>query len=219
MKRILIAGAMTAAVLAAAATQASAATNLTYRVTVVNRTHNNLTELVYGVHDSRAHLWQKGRRASTGMALLARDGSTPRALRELRRMRGVRHSGVTEDIAPGRSLTFTVRTTSRHRRLSWASMLVCTNDGFTGLDSRPLPIRVNGRTRFTVRRSIPAYDAGAEANDESASSVPCLGAHGVGPDEARNIRKHPGIRGGADLSPARHGWGSSAAQVTIKRIG
>lgn len=219
MKRILIAGAVTAGVLAAGATQAAAVTNLTYRVTVVNRTPDGLTPLVYGVHDQRAHLWQKGRRASAGMALLARDGATTRALGELSRKRGVLHAGVTDEIAPGRSVTFTVRATSRHRRLSWASMLKCTNDGFTGLDSRVLPIRVKSRTRFAVRRNIPAYDAGAEANDESASSVPCLGAHGVGPDAARGIRKHLGIMGGYDLSSARHGWGSSAALMTIKRIG
>jgi len=219
MKRILIAGVVTAAVLVPAATQASAATKLTYHVTVLNRTPDGLTPLVYGVHNRRAHLWRKGRRASAGMRLLARDGGTTTALAELSRMRGVRHAGVTDEIASGRSLAFTIRTTSRYRRLSWASMLKCTNDGFTGLDSLVLPIRVKGRTRFTVRRSIPAYDGGAEANDESANSVPCLGAHGVGPDEARNVRRHPGVRGDEDLSRARHGWGSRAAQVTIKRLG
>jgi hypothetical protein len=219
MKRILIVGVVGAAVLAGVAAQASAATSLTYRVTVLNRTPDGLTPLVYGVHDQRAHLWRKGRRATAGTGLLARDGDTRTALAELSRRRGVRNAGVTDEIASGRSLTFTVRTTPGYRRLSWASMLKCTNDGFTGVDSHALPMRVKGKSRFTIRRNIPAYDAGVEVNDESAASVPCLGAHGVGRDEALNIRKHPGIRGNDDLARASHGWGTAAARLTIRRIG
>ena len=97
-------------------------------------------------------------------------------------------------------------------------MLVCSNDAFAGQSSYPLPLRRNGRTRFAVRINARAYDAGTEVNNELSSAVPCLGAHNVGPDENRRIRRHPGIQGNGDLSVARHDWGSTAARVTIRRV-
>lgn len=220
MRRVLIGAGIAGLMAVGAATAAPAmgATPLTYRVTIENRTQADLTPVVYAVHDRTARMWRNGRRASFGMTRLAEDGVPDIVRNEVARRRGVRSAGVANRIAAGRSISFTVRTTTRHRRLSWASMLVCTNDGFTGQSSYALPLKRNGRTRFSVRVNARAYDGGSEVNDERSSSVPCLGAHGVGRDERRVIRRHPGISGRGDLTVTSHGWGQNAARVTIRRI-
>lgn len=221
MRGVLI-GAGVAAILgmaAASAVPAMGATPLTYRVTIENRTPADLTPVVYAVHDRTARMWRTGRRASFGISRLAEDGVPDIARDEIARRRGVRSASIANRISAGRSISFTVRTTTRHRRLSWASMLVCTNDGFAGQSSYQLPLKRKGKKRFTVRLNVRAYDAGSEVNNERSSAVPCLGAHGVGPDERRTIRRHPGISGRGDLTVTSHGWGPNAARVTIRRIG
>jgi hypothetical protein len=186
---------------------------LEYRITIINLSRADLTPAVYGVHDRRASLFRRGRFATPGIALLAEDGVTSVAAAELRRKRGVRQVGVSNRIARGRSITLRVRTTSRHRRFSFASMAVCSNDTFAGLNKIALPVRPRRRV-INVR----AFDAGSERNTESAAHVPCLGAHGVGPSERRRIAAGSRIRGIADLVNHRHGWGRYIARVVIRRV-
>jgi hypothetical protein len=215
MRRItILAGVGAAAVLATAgAGSAMAATPLNYKVTVINKTPNDLTPLVVSVGDKRGYLWRDGRRASAGLAELARDGGTFQLEAEADRRRGVRQVFTTNRIAPGRRITFNVRTTNGARRLSWATMLVSTNDAFVGQNNFALPVRRGKAGRATI--NVRAYDAGAERNTESAAHVPALGAHGVGPGERRNVRRHPGIRGNNDVA-ASQGWGTYAARVIIR---
>lgn len=210
----LIAGVGAAAALVTAgAGSAMAATPLNYKVTVVNTTPNDLTPLVVSVGNKRGHLWQNGRRASPGLAELARDGGTFQLEHEADRRRGIRQVFTTSRIAPGKRITFNVRTTNGARRLSWASMLVSTNDAFVGQNNYLLPVR-RGKARRAAFR-VRAYDAGAERNTESSAHVPALGAHGVGPNERRKVRRHPGIRGNNDVA-ASEDWGKFAARVIIR---
>ncbi len=215
MRRItILAGVGAAAVLASAgASSAMAATPLNYKVTVVNTTPNSLTPLVVSVGNKRGHLWRSGRRASPGLAELAKDGGTSQLEAEAERRRGIRQVFTTRRIAPGGRVTFRVRTNNGTRRLSWATMLVSTNDAFVGQNNYALPVRRGKAGRADLR--IRAYDAGAERNTESAAHVPGLGAHGVGPSERRNVRPHPGIRGNNDV-PASQDWGRFAARVIIR---
>jgi hypothetical protein len=197
------------------ATAVSAPKPLTYRITVTNLTSSDLTRIAVVAHDRRATIWRTGGRASRGLSDLAEDGSTTRLLAEARGRRGVRRAFAAGRIAPGRSTTFTVRTTTAQRRLTLATMLVCTNDGFTGVASRPLPLRKGARAGRATWR-VPAYDAGSERNTESSAHVPCLGAHHVGEATAGRVRMHPGISGRADLVPSRHDWGRYAARIVIR---
>lgn len=210
----LIAGVGAAALLATAgAGSAMAATPLNYKVTVVNTTPNDLTPLVVSVGNKRGYLWRSGRQASPGLAELARDGGTSQLEAEADRRRGVGQAFTTNRIAPGGRITFTVRTNNGARRLSWASMLVSTNDAFAGQNNYSLPVRRGKAGRATI--NVRAYDAGAERNTESAAHVPALGAHGVGPNERRTVRRHPGIRGNNDVA-ASQDWGKYAARVIIR---
>ena len=104
-------------------------------------------------------------------------------------------------------------------------MLICTNDGFVGLNNVRLPQGFR-----TIMRRGHAYDAGTELNDELFTSIvdPCgaigpvaapadgLNDRTATPDEV--VRMHRGIRGGGDLFPDDHGWEGPAAKITIRRI-
>jgi hypothetical protein len=110
----------------------------------------------------------------------------------------------------------------RFRRISVAGMLICTNDGFGGVDGLPLPARIGE----AVSIGGAAYDAGTEVNTEAYEDLvpPCDGLGETGatnPALAENGRvgSHPGIRGGADLSPAIHGWDDPVIRVTVTRVG
>jgi hypothetical protein len=69
------------------------------------------------------------------------------------------------------SVTLTVTASEGAKFLSLASMLICTNDGFTGVDSLRLPRDVGDAV---VVRSA-GYDAGTEQNTEDCADIvpPC----------------------------------------------
>jgi hypothetical protein len=69
------------------------------------------------------------------------------------------------------SVTLTVTASEGAKFLSLASMLICTNDGFTGVDSLRLPRDVGDAV---VVRSA-GYDAGTEQNTEDFADIvpPC----------------------------------------------
>jgi hypothetical protein len=167
------------------------------------------------VHNRSARLFRLGKKASSGLAALAEDGVTSLLLAEARAKRGVGQAAVGPRIAPRRSASFKFTTTAKHLRLSWASMEVCSNDAFAGQTAARLPARKVGARKVLRLRAL---DAGSEPNTEDDRHIPCLGAHNVGPDERKNVRRHPGIKNIADRNNATQGWGGFLARVTIRRI-
>ena len=142
-------------------------------VTNINNSMQGLSPLVIATHPASVHAWQMGKLASKGLELLAREGMPDMLASEL--------TGGATDVAtthahllPGDSITVRI-TGNQGDVLSAASMLIQTNDGFTGLDGVPLS---EGSTE-TV-----AYDAGAEDNTELAADVPGppFGGKNHGPD-------------------------------------
>ncbi len=125
------------------------------------------------------------------------------------------------------SATFTIAARGKSKFLSFASMLICTNDGFTGLDTIKLPKRKHTVTVFSV-----AYEARTETNTEDFVDIvpPCQGLIGVSSaDEGTGMSNpalaedgvvipHAGIVGGVDLVPAVHGWHDPVAKIMIKRV-
>ncbi len=73
-------------------------------------------------------------------------------------------------------MTFEIDGRRGHDRISWAAMLICTNDGFTGVDGLRLPNRIGQ----TVVAHTAAYDAGSEADTEDFGDIvpPCQGLIG-----------------------------------------
>jgi hypothetical protein len=210
----------------------------TFRVTLVNLTGGQpFSPPVAATHRKSIHLIRVGRLASDELALIAQDGDQLPLFGQL--------SGsqqVTQAVDVGRPVTaqntaaadftdnVTFEITGRAGdRLSLATMLICTNDGFLGLDGVKLPRR--GATAYVLN----GYDAGRENNTEASDDLvdPCSDlnpGHGLAGDPDGNrdsevatnprtpIAHHPGIHGGADLDPAFHDWSDPVAVVVVTRV-
>lgn len=213
----------------------------TYRVTLVNLTHGQpFSPPVAATHQKSIRMFSVGALATDELAAIAQDGNegpmvalfqaSAKATDVVDVGRPVTASGTTVgsftdtvsfeiDAAPG-------------DRLSLATMLICTNDGFLGLDAVKLP--TSGSETFLLN----GYDAGREQNTERSVNIvdPCSGLNpgfplagdpngnidggAVATSPAEAIRHHPGIAGGADLDPSlmKHGWADPVARVIVERI-
>jgi hypothetical protein len=191
-----------------------------YDVTVENLTEGQLqTPFVFATHLSNRTMFRSGHPASEGLQQLAENGGVPVLAREVDGVFGVGTVAVIGDapIAPGHSVTQRVVASGGFGRASLAAMLICTNDGFAGVDTVRLP-----RHGETVRYTGNAYDAGTEVNTEAYQDLvpPCDGKGQTGETdpalaEGGVVHPHEGIAGGADLDPAVHGWRDPVVKVTI----
>lgn len=216
----------------AGADNAAPAAQRTYRLTIENLTTGQpFSPGVAATHTKQQQVFRVGSAASEGVRLIAENGDPSTAVADLSAAPGVYAASATS--APvgcigcagpfGTTLSFEIQAAANANRLSLAIMLICTNDGFTGLDAVKLPGGFGPAVHYA-----PAYDAGTEANDELWTSIvdPC-GA--IGPVAAaadgRNDRPatggvvaiHPGIQGGGDLTSA-HDWSDPVARITIQRL-
>ncbi len=229
MKRFLVLS-LAAIVLAAALTAAAFADDPGRQGAVTKRWHVTIENLtppgpgapgsqplsppLFVVHSSRTDLWSVGAIASHPVAAIAEDADNTIAESAFPKLRGVHEvfTGPGGPIPSGTSRTYTVETESGFNRLSILTMLVNTNDGFTGLDSYRL--RGGGATLYRM-----AYDAGSEKNNELLAYIPgpCCGNPFVRDPEGKLIRMHRGITGGHDLDPAVWGWEGAVAKITMER--
>jgi hypothetical protein len=189
----------------------------TWRVTVTNFTpagSQPLSPPLLVVHSRAADVWGVGEIASHGVAAIAEDANNTALESALPHVEGVRSvaTGAGGPIPSGQSRTYVVETSGRFSRLTLLTMLVNTNDAFTGLDA----LRLSGRggTMETM-----AYDAGSERNNELASHIPgpCCWNPFVRDPEGALIGPHEGITGRGDLSPATYDWEGPAARISIER--
>lgn len=208
---------------------------VTYEVTITNRAATQpISPPIVVTHSNQVRFWQRGHAASEGVIAIAENGDPSIAEAALQGL-----EGVTDVVNVGQplttagttvgdfsdSVTFTI--TARHGdRLSLAGMLICTNDGFVGLDSVRLP-RQGERTSLAG-----AYDAGSEINTERSEDIvdacSALGPVVLDGDDNGNeneavdaegiITPHRGIVGESDLLDA-HNWPRRPVQVTVTTIG
>lgn len=130
------------------------------------------------------------------------------------------------------SVSFRIRGSAQADKLSLASMLVCTNDGFTGVDGLALP-KAKGQT---VSVPLLAYETGTELNTQTLADMmpPCQGLIGVASStgapgvavsnpalaEGGVIASHAGIdlSQGGDLQPI-HVWSGPVGRISVTRVG
>ncbi|NNL71253.1 MAG: CHRD domain-containing protein, partial [Acidimicrobiia bacterium] len=210
---------------------------MTYTVTVENLTGGQpFTPLGVTVHDPAFDIFEVGEPANAGIQALAENGDLTGVSASIQANRSLQSGGyagsapIVPAADPGGtgfagSDTFTITALPGHV-ISLGFMLICTNDGFSGLDSVALP--AEGETLVIETN---AYDAGTELNTEDFADMvpPCQGLIGVTSDDdgtgATNpelaeggvIAPHPGITGGTDLDPAIHGWTDPVARITITK--
>ncbi len=217
MRRVLLLGVLVTAGLAVV--PASAATGsqpVKWRVTVENIVSGSqpMSPPIAAVHSSGATVWAPGQAATAAVAAVAEDANNPILLDTLAKLTGVHEvkQGSGAPIPPGQSATFEITSTPGQRYLSLVTMLVNTNDAFTGVHG----LRLRNGATATV-----AYDAGTEVNNELASHIPgpCCNNPFVRDPEGELIREHTGITGAGDLDPAVYNWTGPVARITIERVG
>lgn len=210
------------------------AAGATYHVTLENLTESQpFTPPLAATHRQSISIFEVGEAASFGVQQIAENGNLDPLLDALQVERHAEDVVVTfgptaPPVLPGEIVEFEISTEKGAKYLSFISMLICTNDGFTGIDSARLPRDVGGSTTMHAA----SYDAGTEVNTEDFGDLvpPCPALTGVesdedgtgmsNPDLAENgvIHHHPGIAGTADLDPAIHGWTDPVAKIVIERI-
>lgn len=201
-----------------------------YEVTIENLTSGQpLSPGVIATHTGKTSLFRVGEAASEGIRLIAENGDPSRAIADLSGNPDVYRvlstgAPVHRVGGPGSSsLTVRIAARANANRISLAVMLVCSNDGFTGLSN----VRLPGGFQPAVYH-VAGYDAGTEANQETSESI-VDGCGAIGPvalpsdgnarpATAETIAHHAGILGVGDLSPALHGWSDPVARITIQRI-
>jgi hypothetical protein len=203
----------------------------TYEITITNLTEGQpFTPPLVATHRGAADLFEVGEPANLAIQEIAENGNPGPAIAVVNADRQI--TGVGPDdigpVLPDGEVTFEVESVPGARHLTWVSMLICTNDGFTGLDSIRLPKKVgDSATVYT-----DAYDAGTEVNTEDFADLvpPCPALTDVPTEDpgtgmsdpalAENgvITHHPGIAGGVDLLADLHDWDDDpVAMVTITR--
>lgn len=213
---------LTAAALATAAliSNVTSAQAVEVTVTIDNLSPEQglvLTPFWVGFHAGDYDLYEPGRPASEGLELIAEDGDVmPLSEAFLAGgegrvdglVTGVGLSpGTPPLIAPGTAAVFTLEVSPSQPYLSYASMILPSNDGFIGNESATSHRVFDAEGNFIgadfVVTGGQVLDAGTEVNDESPESVPLLGmAHGVGPVENATVRTHPGFTPGGNILAA-----------------
>jgi hypothetical protein len=213
-----------AVALALAVSPARGQDDITYNVTIENLTTSQpLTPPVVATHSDQVDVFELGQAASAELQAVAENGNADPLVALLGGSAAVFDVETgTGPILPGESASVTVEA-PEGSLLTIAAMLICTNDGFTGADSWPLP--ASGSDSVDAN----AYDAGTEMNTEDFADIvpPCQGLIGVSSDddgtgttnpalaEGAVVAAHPGIQGGTDLTVADHGWTDPVARITV----
>lgn len=201
----------------------------TYEVTIENLTSGQpLSPGIIVTHDRSVHLFRLGHPASPGIVKIAEDGDPATAISAANGTAGI--FSVTPINAPihrrggpgPSSATFQVEAPAAATQISISVMLICTNDGFTGLQSVPLPAG-------SAVHYGQAWDAGSERNDQLSESIvdpcgeigpvalPADGNNDALPEDGGRVTGHRGISGDGDLTSA-HRWRGPVAKITIRLL-
>jgi len=189
-----------------------------YVVTITNLTRGSVfTPALVVTHKKGLSVFTEGAAASDELAQLAEGGATQPLLDALTATGKVEDSGTSGLIFPGTSVSVTVKMDDDAKRISFASMILPTNDGFIGANGIKGPGK--GKTRVMY---IKAMDAGSEMNDEFCLSIPgphCGGGEGYNAAGGEGyVHVHAGIHGEADLKASDYDWRNPVAKVSITRI-
>ncbi len=189
-----------------------------YEVTLENLSpagSQPLSPPVLAVHTPSFRIFHLGGYASAELAQVAQDAFSGPLVSFLNSSPQVSEVVVGGGaIPPGLSDTYNISAEGNYVKLSLVTMLVNTNDGFTGTDKLQLP--QTGTKTYYLR----TYDAGSEENTELTAHIPgpCCGNPFEGNSTNEKIRFHPGISGTGDLAPEVYGWDEPVAKLTITRV-
>lgn len=128
-------------------------------------------------------------------------------------------------LLPSESNSITIRASRSAKYLGAAAMLGATNDEFHAVRNVRLPYGIGDSVQILAN----AYDAGSEANAESAATVGALGATDNDPMAGTGINENgegyihvlagiQGVGGPEGLVPPTYDWRNPVAELTIEQI-
>ncbi|MBU2918249.1 spondin domain-containing protein [Psychrosphaera sp. F3M07] len=195
--------------------------NVSYEVTITNLTNAQpLSPVAIVLHDTGT-LWAIGEPASTALETMAEGGDNS----ELLALDIVKASvSGSSPLGSGATEMLTVTIEDQtDAMLSLATMLVNTNDGFTGLSNIDLSGLSVGDT-WSAYTSV--YDAGTESNSEAQGTIPGPADEGTGFEMARDdvdfVSMHSGVVSKDDglttsVLTQAHRFDNPATYIMIKR--
>ena len=151
----------------------------TYQVTVTNLTYAQPMSPVALVLHNEGQLWSVGEMASVALENLAESGDNSAVLAESIVLSGQGGAGL---ILPGMSemvdVSYTVSDENNApTMLSLATMLVNTNDAFTGINALAVNNLAVGES---ISLTTSSYDSGTEKNSELMTTIPGPAGGGTG---------------------------------------
>lgn len=173
-----------------------------------------LTPAFFATTDGVYDFFNEGSAASANLERLAEDGITAERIAAALNSGGVSEAVSTSDgiILPGESRSVEFLADSQEplaQYLSFASMVIPSNDAFIGNDDPQLLDLFDGNGNLIQRTGAGAFivsgsqvwDAGTEVNDEIVENTAGLGqmAPNTGESENGTISQHPGFLGSNSL--------------------
>ncbi len=187
----------------------------TVTVRITNVSQQIISPPLVATHTWKAQIFVPGMPASTELSLLAEDGDPSELAAALEDSDEVLDVAVAGGLLfPGETVTFELESRGKYNRVSAVGMLVTTNDAFFGLQNFQIqPSSMNQRI------SVPAWDAGTEANNELCDFIPGPPCHNpfvrATEDAEGFVFVHPGLHGGGDVSTADWGWQNPVADILV----
>jgi len=188
-----------------------------YEVTIYNITKAQIfTPILAVTHSADIALFELGSPSSAELATLAESGAIAPLRAVLDSATGLVAETNTNGglLFPGHSVTIAISGEVKLDRLSFAGMLVPTNDAFVAINGLELP------KKDAVVYAL-AYDAGSEANDELCANIPgpyCGDMDDSGDTGEGYVYVGNGVRGAGDLDSAEFDWNNPVARVEIRRV-
>jgi hypothetical protein len=190
-----------------------------YEVTLMNITQGQIfSPPTLTTHAAGMKLWQAGETASVALETLAESGDTS----QLNVLTGIESSQVSSSaVMPGEGYNWTLELAQgSSSTISIATMLINTNDGFTGITDMDLSGLSLGDS---YQKMLMVYDAGTEENDEVA--IPGSGGEAFNASRSGDVDRvfvHAGVLTEHELSgsllSAEHKFDNPAGKLIIKRV-
>ena len=192
-----------------------------YQVTLTNLTQAQPLSPIAGVLHQQGQFWRIGEPASGALEALAEGGDNSALLAKTE---VIAHYGGEASISPGHTDEFTLSVEDvADSKLTLATMLVNTNDAFTGVNAVDLTPLAAGQS---ISLYGHGYDAGTEGNSELAQFIPGPAGMGEGfnaiRDDTNFVALHPGVVSADDglaqsALGAQHRFDNPVIKVVITR--
>lgn len=188
-----------------------------YQVSITNITKGQaFTPQMVATHRDTISLFTLGQPARESLALLAEAGNTEALTTEMLNFpNDIGHMLIVPGLLePGKTATFEINGHPNHFKLTFAAMLLPSNDTFVALSGAELP------KKGSVAYMAKAYDAGTEVNDQLCVHIPgplCGGeASSIASDTDEGfVYISNGIHDMGDLDPATYDWHNPIARIVI----